>query len=96
MSRNSVFNMPSRLGLALVFVTGLGACNNDSKAYDGGGVVVVSPPPPPPPPALIEDSFGARFGVIFRSNANSEPVDPVATDISRPVDPTVEPLKLRP
>jgi hypothetical protein len=96
MTKTSVFHVPSRVCLALVFVTGLGACNSGSKVDNGGGgVVIVSPPPPPPPPILIEDLFGARFGVIFRMNVNSEPVDPVSTDVSTPVDPTLEPLRLR-
>lgn len=80
----------------LIALGGMAACsgNNDVK-YDNGGGVIISPPPPPPA-AKIEDSFGPRFAAAFRADPNSDPIDPVAGDISIPVDPTRDPLKLRP
>ena len=84
------------VGLTLIVAIGIAGCSDGNSSYkDDGGVVVVTPPPPPPPP-LIEDTFGARFGVIFRTNANTEPVDPMQSDITPAVNPTIEPSKLRP
>ena len=94
------FGLATKVSLALIFVVGLGACGNSSSVNgetgDGSPPPVIITPPAPPPAVRIEDSFGARFGAIFRSPADGEPVDPVQADISIPNDPTLEPLKLRP
>ena len=94
------FGLAAKASLALIFVVGLGACGNSSSVNgetgDGSPPPVIITPPAPPPAVRIEDSFGARFGAIFRSPADGEPVDPVQADISIPNDPTLEPLKLRP
>lgn len=96
-TKTSLFSLPTRFGLAFILLAGVAACNSggDDNDYDPGPIVV-TPPSPPPPAALIEDSFGARFGTIFRAGPNTEPVDPVQSDISIPVDPTRDPLRLRP
>jgi hypothetical protein len=94
-TKTSQPNLPMSVGLALFMATGLTACDTSNKTTTGPPIVIVSPPLPPPPPPPIEDSFGTRFGTIFRSSANSEPVKPVQADISIAVDPTIEPRRLR-
>lgn len=95
-ARSFHFVVPARIGVALLLLGGLAACDSGKSSKDDGSVVIITPPPPPPPPPLIEDTFGARFGAIFRTSANSDPVDPVQTDINKLVDPTLDPSRLRP
>lgn len=78
-----------RSAAVAALAAGLSACG-------GGGnddSVTVTPPPPPPPAAPLEDQFGAQFGAIFRTPANSDPTDPAPGDLI-PISFTTDPVNI--
>ena len=74
------------LGAVIAAAGALGAC---SDGGGGGGDVVVPPPDPVPPMGAARFGFG--FGLAFAVAANTDPRDPVSTDII-PISLTADPL----
>ena len=75
MADNNPISKRRRAGYAAVglgVLTGLSACS-------GGGDGGVSPFDPPPLAGAAR--FGAGFAAAFAKSANSDPIDPVASDI---------------
>lgn len=60
----------------------------------GGGAGDNAPPPSPPTSITAqEDTFGVVFGMAFRADANSEPIEPKDGDII-PLTLTEEPKEI--
>ena len=59
----------------------------------GGGGSDNATPPPPTTTAAQEDTFGVVFGMAFRADANSEPIEPKDGDII-PLTLTEEPKEI--
>ena len=60
----------------------------------GGGGGGDNPPSPPPTTTTAqEDTFGVAFGLAFRADANSEPIEPKDGDII-PLSLTTEPTEI--
>ena len=83
--------------VAAMAAAGLAACSGND---DIGAPPVVAPPPPPPvvvvppaPPSFDVGQFGAGFETAFNRDPNSDPIDPVPSDIV-PVDPTADPVDI--
>ncbi len=62
-------------------------------ACGGGGGDNAPPPSPPTSITAQEDTFGVVFGMAFRADANSEPIEPKDGDII-PLTLTEEPKEI--
>jgi hypothetical protein len=70
-------------------VAALSACGGDDNSSStptppptGGTPPPTATPPPATPPSSIAAQFGAAFAAIFGASANSEPKDPVPSDLA--------------
>lgn len=74
--------------LFAVPISTLAACGS------GSGNTVPPPPPPPPTTVVQEDTFGAVFGMAFRTDTNGTPIEPKDGDII-PLSQTTEPSEIK-
>lgn len=79
-------NYKWRIVAAAMLVGGLAACGNNNTPSS-------ITQPPPMPAAKLEDQFGAGFGVAYRADPNTDPKDPMASDII-PLSLTTDPVAI--
>lgn len=75
--------------LVAFVAAGLAACGGG-----GGDKTVAVTPPTPPPPATLQSMFGAGFATLFSAGANTDPGNPMTSDVIA-LSLTTDPIRLR-